>query len=861
VQDTEDLLRDAEKIGRRNAEIIELAQAWCRHVRCDRGRMGVGIVEQQTGLPVTGGTFRCDFARNPALEGMDLASIALGFYERNCANCKERSPTGIVPNLGTWAGEIADKRREAEEKSAEALKTREADRAERHRRRRLRAGRLSAVAQSTIELLEKLDTETPDRSASTELLALARLHPEGFTPDLLDVVLSDAGELRSEACLEVVATIRQNRGLDLFEVVPVAVTALRQGWGHHVSASLAAAHATAADVDDELFRAAVLRASSPLRSFGGANREPHPDVLVRLFAVAPERCMALLIAQISAEDDWRRAAAAQAASCLFDTGSLRPTDTLVDGLLDAARRPDQMVFRHAEARSSGQGAVASAMLRSPSLVEGRIEPRWADAVTRERLSLLECYDNVIRSNLGKDLPPEIPTAIASRALSCLSDSDPDVISKAADLVDLVFGYQASATRVPIDVVLGSLALVCRAHDSTPSAESRIIPVSPERSIVSALEREQRRSALSAAATTLTSAVSALAPLQREHFWSGLAALWTAALDDSPTLKGQLTVVLGKVAAEPDSFGRALPYLYSALLGSEQAVRARAIAAFGELLDDEPGSEMFPEAVTLGIIAGLSDQYLIVIAAACAAIRYVSIPPNLLFGVLNRLIGVASTHANELRWWNMVLDALRSASSLAAPTQYKAAVDRAILRVADSMQPYYALTVLSYMPSLSERPEWLASAIKALRPNADRGYEDSRDDEKKRLMRKIASHAPDRVSPHVPELVDTAVKATSTQPHKAWKIADLLSSLSFHVPAAEIADKALATIPDTPANTIIRSQTAAMRACFLVEAAVARGDRAAVTRALDDWATAHAAWEKAKQESRDAGPFWQTFIPQ
>jgi hypothetical protein len=861
VQDTEDLLRDAEKIGRRNAEIIELAQAWCRHVRRDRGRMGVGIVEQQTGLPVSGGTFRCDFARNPGLQGMDLASIAFAFYERNCANCKDRSPTGIVPNLGTWAAEIADKRREVEEKSAQALKAREADRAERHRRRRLRAGRLSAVAQSTIELLEKLDTETPDRSALTELLALARLHPEGFTPDLLEVVLTDAAELRSEACLEVVATIRQSRGLDLAGVAPVALKGLRQGWGHGVSASLAAAHATAADVDDELFRAAVLRASSPLRGFGGANREPNPDVLVRLWAVAPERCMALLIAQISAKDDWRRAAAAQAASCLFDTGSLQPTETLVDCLLDAARLPDQMVFRPAEARSAVQGAVASAMQRSPSLVEGRIEPRWADAVTRDRLSLLECYDDVIRSNLGKELPPEIPTATASRAISCLTDADPDVISKAADLVDLVFGYHASATRVPIDVVLGSLALVCRAHDSTPSGESRIVSVGAEQSIVSAFDREQRRSALSAAATTLTSAVSALAPFHRDQFWSGLDALWAAELGDSPRLKGQLTLVLGKVAAEPDSFGRALPYLYSALLGSEQAVRARAIAAFSDLLDDEPGSEMFPEAVTLGIIAGLSDQYVIVIAAACTAIRYVSIPPDLLFGVLNRLIGVAANHATEPRFWNMVLDALRSASSLAAPTQYKAAVDRAILRVADSMQPYYALEVLSYMPSLSERPEWLASAIKALRPNAERGYDDLRDDDKDSLMRKIASHAPDRVSPHVPELLDTAVRAISTQPYKAWRIADLLSALSFHTPAGEIADKALTTIPDTPANTIIRSQTAALRACFLVEAAAARGDSTAVTRALDEWATAQAAWENSEQEARNARPFWPTFIPQ
>jgi hypothetical protein len=858
MRDTESLIRDAEDIGRKNAETIQLAQAWCGRIRRDRGHMGVGIVEQQTGLPVSGGTFRCDFARNSGAEGMNLAQIAFDFYERNCATCKDRAPTGIVPNLGTWAEQIVEKRREADERNAEALKTREAVRVERHRRRRLKAGQLSAVAQSTIDLLEKLDAETPDRNASTDLLALAQLHPDGFTPDLLNVVLSDAEELRSEACLEVVITIRQGRGLDLAEVLPIALKALREGWGFDVSASLAAAHATAADVDSDLFRAAVLRASSPIPFL--TNRQPKPDLLSRLFVVAPELCTTLLIAQVLADDDGRRAGAAQAASYLFDSGALQPTETLVDCLLNASRRMDQIRLRHVEASSAVQGAVASAMHRNPGLVESLIDSRWDGAPARDRLSFLECYDDVVRSNLGKELPPEIPTAIARRTLSCLTDTDPEVISKAADLLDLVFGYHARVAHIPIDVVLGALALASRAYDCTPPSDSRIIPVGGEHPLVSSLEREERRSALCVATRSLTSAVGALAPLQRSAFWSGVDLLWSTDVHDSPTLKAQLTSVLGKVARESDSLVRALPYLYSALLGSEQLVRAHAIAAFTELLQGEFKGEAFPEAVTLGLIAGLSDQYLIVIAEACAAVRYLSIRSDELVAVLNRLLAIASKYATQPRFEAMILDAVGSASSLARATEYRTAVDRAVLRIVDSMQPYYALKILSSMPTLSDQPQWAASAIRALRPNTDRAYEDLLDDDKNRLMCKIASLAPERVAPHVAELLDTALKAIPAQPYKAWRIADLLSSMSFHAAAAEIAEKALASIRETPANASIRSQTAALRACFMVEAAAARGDAAALMQALDDWRKAEAALKKAEEE-KDARPFWATFIPE
>ena len=38
-----DPVAQADAIGRQNAEILRLATRWCRHIRLDRSRSGVGV--------------------------------------------------------------------------------------------------------------------------------------------------------------------------------------------------------------------------------------------------------------------------------------------------------------------------------------------------------------------------------------------------------------------------------------------------------------------------------------------------------------------------------------------------------------------------------------------------------------------------------------------------------------------------------------------------------------------------------------------------------------------------------------------------------------------------------------------------
>lgn len=74
-----DELERALSIDRENEEFISFGKAWCTRIRTDRSGLGVGMVEEVTGLPITGGRVTCDYAQYPGgLAGTQLAVSALG---------------------------------------------------------------------------------------------------------------------------------------------------------------------------------------------------------------------------------------------------------------------------------------------------------------------------------------------------------------------------------------------------------------------------------------------------------------------------------------------------------------------------------------------------------------------------------------------------------------------------------------------------------------------------------------------------------------------------------------------------------------------------------------------------------------
>src|SRR3954469_23672256 len=92
--------------GRRNEEAIVLIRKHCAHARVEFSRhMGHSMLEDMTGLPISGREMRCQYGTPPTIVGMDLQSNAIDFYKENCIGCPHRQVQGL-PNLKMVADKL-----------------------------------------------------------------------------------------------------------------------------------------------------------------------------------------------------------------------------------------------------------------------------------------------------------------------------------------------------------------------------------------------------------------------------------------------------------------------------------------------------------------------------------------------------------------------------------------------------------------------------------------------------------------------------------------------------------------------------------------------------------------------------------
>src|SRR5664280_1181140 len=136
----QDMYNDAIHLGLENLEILTLAAAWCQNVGQTIGPLGIGELQAATGLPITGGSLRCQYATAPTSFGASLTASSVEFYERNCVGCQQRKPTGATEHLGTFADAQIAKRHEWERQVAQERLERTEARRRRQEDRRLRFG-------------------------------------------------------------------------------------------------------------------------------------------------------------------------------------------------------------------------------------------------------------------------------------------------------------------------------------------------------------------------------------------------------------------------------------------------------------------------------------------------------------------------------------------------------------------------------------------------------------------------------------------------------------------------------------------------------------------------------------------------
>jgi hypothetical protein len=809
-------------IGRENEELIALGKAWCTHIRTDRSGLGVGMVEEMTGLPITGGRFTCDYALHPGgLAGMQLAASALGFYEDNCRGCPHRAPGGRIPNLGTWAEPLIAERQRREQAEAEAQRAVVAEREARAAHRRLVGASLSAAGQEVVDLVNRLDLDPADSEAAESLRAAARLAPDAFADELKEMLYTDARLLRSPVLLD--ALLHLDSEGDPPALHSLCQEAVCAGWGRAEGCRYLAQHGTAQDADDRLLEAIIFNAAPAGWSMFRTRGEP--AALLHFQSLVPDLLEAKLGALLRHGEAWRRAAAAAAARAVVDAdraAGLRLLSPLLDGL-----RHHEDWRDHDEAAGEIGSTVARVLRDDPGSVDAAIAARWSGASAGYRRRLIDCYDSLAR-HAREPLPPDAGRVVLARAVSALSepihethDFEEDYQGRASDLLKLVVPVlptEVVSSEVLIGLLLTWLERERELHDTEPTGP------------LGALEKMGGEARLGGLVRDIADAVVLAGHRDPGGFLDACGELYRGT-EPTPAVRAEIVRMAGRVAAASlPHVNSAVPLIYTAMLGDDQGVRAAGVEAAEQVMRALP-PESIPPLLAEAVVAGLHDQYLIVVAAAIKAIQLV--PVDLIdhrAAAVQLLLAARAYAADRLRD-QMVQDALTAAYRLSRDDdEWAEPVRSAALEVVKLMPAYNARETLHWNRWLERHDTWVDAAIHSLRLDSEWQYEHLGDDDKEALLAELGRRRlQDR---QIDALAAVELDAAKFDRHRSLLGADVLSEVGRPDLSTHVVGAFLATVPDTIEKRGLRRSVELTLLAYQLEAVIDSGDSDARRETLD-----------------------------
>ena len=823
-------IEHAMSIGQENRDFIGLGKAWCTHIRTDRDVFGVGLLEEGTGLPISGGRFTCDYAASQDwVAAMQLSVSALNFYENNCRGCQHRSRSDRIPNLGTWAEQRLTER--AQQQEAEAA-VREAERAQATRRadhRRLVAGRLSAECQDVVDLINRIDLDGADVKAAESLLTLTKLNPEAFPDEIKQVLLLNARTLQSSSLLGALVQLSASGAGDTPELRSLCIDAVREGWARDEGCSHLSRYGAVEDIGDRLLDAVVSHAAPP----GGVllQQPGDPTTLVHFHSLAPTPVEAKLAEMLRHGDAWKRASAAAGLRAVLGTDSgagPRLLPSLLDGLRHYQDRHD-----YSEATHEVESAVAAVIHDAPSVVAEAVHSRWPGATAEYRARMMACFGVAIR-HTSAELPADVARVILRQAVEVLSEPynhsvggyQVDYQGRATDVLNQIVRV-APAEVLSSDVLLG-LLLKWLENEQEFSGVQLFGPLAP-------LERVSLSAQLRHYIRDITDSVVAAGNRTPDRFVSVCKELYEGA-DSSPGVRAEAVRMAGRVAAQSLSVANAaLPLIYKAMLGEDQLIRASGMEAAGKLMR-ALSSESVPPLLAAATAAGLSDQYFIVGDAAVEAMR--DIPVDLIDRrrVAEDLINIAWTYAPDRIRDYMVRAAIYASRRLAREDQEMlGAVRSAVLRIIERMPATAARETLCSQRWLEEHPGWIDSAIQALRLDDDLRFESPDDRNRDGLLERLGRR---RLGDQQFEAL-AEVQLEMSRRDRWWSLvaADVFGELGQPELGANMVAAHRDTVLDTIEKRDLRRFLDLVQLAFETEAAIAAADRdkrGEISDRLDRW---------------------------
>jgi len=877
----------AEALGKRNAGILELATRWCRHVALDQSQSGYGVVQQLTGLPVSGGEFRCDYATLRSGSSMRLELSAVDFYAANCVGCENRDAADIPPHLGSYADGILAERTRREAKAAQARQRQAEDAVAR------RAARRALVTETrdtsfVLSLLDGLDQPETRADAARRLGEQTVIDPAPVAA-ALPALVDPASTPQDNAVIDALDKL-DLAGLvaDAEPIVSLALRAVTEGWGS-AGGRVLARHAAAEHIGSEgLIQRLIFLAGPVSDRVMQEAPEAEPDALLAYVAIDAGKVAGILAAELRHGDDKRRACAASAAPrVLRDSPEL--VGALLPGVLDGLILADhgRPSMSHPTARL--QECLALALTMEPGLVDGKVASRWANATAAYRERLLGGYQRMLGSDEDDGpVPPDGAVAAAlSRASVVLTDgivplTDPlsreardehrtraelqrtasEIISSAAEL---------GGSAASLDVLLGIVMLLVQREQELESAPPAV-PSDPAAAVIAPLDRTAQLRHFDYLIRKMTKALAARAGRDREHWWSLLDEAWEST-DSSDPLRPRLLMAAALVAVgDLADLPRPVPYMFGSLTGPTVPLRAAALRGLGELA----GHGLAVPGTVLETAWELrNDTKLAVIVVAVSAFPRLyrdSAPgaPRVLDLVI-WLLFFAQVYSSDPERGDIVTDALDNAIGLSTGQSWEDQAWRASMAVIGGMYAYDAAHALIRICPWDSRPmsDWTDAAVSALRLDTRPEYGGLQDSDRDEILRPFLRVPREDLTTALKETTLGAVIAEIAKTYlpgrvlDAYAMADVLARGEAWSLAQEVADAVLAAIHDVPATHGWHLEAAYRSARCRVESAVAAGNHAdagdALSRAAEYEAelrqiggvTAREGWSAARRALIDA----------
>ena len=821
-------MRDAMNVGFENLEILHLANAWCKHATMSGG-MGVGLLEQATGLPINGGSLRCDYAKAPPqLIGMQLAHSALAFYEANCVGCTDRAPGGEEPNLATWALEQR-RQRDAERARLERERADESTRRDqRHQDRRRRLSSTSAPVAQILDLVERIDAEQPDAQAANDLLILADQQPEAFDDAVLLDLRETALAVRGDALMDAVLLVNERRGMPDGDVLPIAVEAMRNGLAMSRAGAVVAKAAEVLDPDPAVLERIIELAGGTGHIIRGGEHVPEPAALIRMFDLEPGAVVARLCALGALDDRWDRARALRAAEQLIIA---RPVtaDDLMPSLLDSlVMEDDSHAYPAPFAAAAARNAVGAGLWASPEQSDRLIQERWGAAGVRERRRYLECYRPPWRR---EDVPRATTSLMARRALEAIESEDEELLRLAAETLDQVCRGGPEAVDLPTTDLLTSLVRLAERTDALAGQ-----PVDPDP--LAAMGRQSQLMTHEFGLGKIRDAIAGLGKPNPDALVTLVAGAWEAAPSMSRA-RIVLVEILEEALKNQRDLALALPFLSEVL---ERGGRTEKRAALNVLeVTSRWSGFTLPPIVSERALACLEDPVLA--KYAVNLLDALTVPDDRVTRVLDSLLTVCRLPLFDRGIDYRIQNTFAAVRRFSRNTPYLVRVQEILFDTVDQMYTTDAAELLSHnLPR--EHARWLPAAVRALHRDEDAHWWGVKDRDRDDLLRAIVDQG-EAARAWRQELVAVALERLAMRgPHQAREIADVLASIGEHDAAATVSAAVLAAIPDVPEKRGRRHHAHLIEVAHATEAAIERSDPGARMRLSGSIPTdepASAAW--------------------